>query len=731
MANENSKTYDTVLTEVARKRKSAYSLAKTYPAYIILAILIAVSFFIKNFMESNIQQDNNAAFQKAVSSIMSRLERKYFSMEQVLNSMHGLYDNSFVVRDVFELYGSIPAKTYPELKSINYIHRVFQEEIGFFIHQTRSEGYYDIQLHPKIDSDVHYYIEYFVPVEENYHRSGFDFASDPTMTRAIEKSRDENEIIATEVYTSRKPDTVGFYLISSVYIKGEPHTNESERRKNLLGSIALEVDSWLFFERAITPSVASDSTVVFECIDINAQNSRQQVYKSHNYDVMESGYLPLLKDERNLRIADRNMQVNFATVPNFGGELQNYLPLISFIISLLLSAIFFAFILSVTTSRARALDIADRITRSQRRIVESSKDIIAVMDFEGNWKSMNPAAEQIFSTQPREMIGSNIKLLLAEMDDERFINEMLKETDAEKTQRYDFRMKSAENIKWISWSFALSPLDDNIYAIGRDVTIEKIAEQEAELRRKQMELAERHSREASEFKTSFMTKMSHQIRNSLTGIIGYLQLLSAQLYDSEEEKDSYLKFAESSSEELFTFVSDIVEAAASDRGSSLISTIKFGDAIDASKSILKDHPGMNTKIEINVSDESKNAAMVADSELLSDTLFEVFRGMSRGMDKCNFEISAQENSFEGATEIQIMAEGNSMVEKVIDLYKNNKNNLIEALEHDHDDILLNFAIVDSNVRRMSGTLTIETFGNEEGNIVMINLPLQKRTETGS
>jgi signal transduction histidine kinase len=62
-----------------------------------------------------------------------------------------------------------------------------------------------------------------------------------------------------------------------------------------------------------------------------------------------------------------------------------------------------------------------------------------------------------------------------------------------------------------------------------------------------------------------MIKLSHQLRNSLTGIIGYLQLLSNKFYETEEEMMSDLQYAEQSVGRNFHFVSDIVDCCSGTR----------------------------------------------------------------------------------------------------------------------------------------------------------------------
>lgn len=104
---------------------------------------------------------------------------------------------------------------------------------------------------------------------------------------------------------------------------------------------------------------------------------------------MAQDFTPLITETRSLKIADREITIEFATVPSFGQGFQGRLPLFSLFGGVLISFVGFAFIFSIVTARGRALDLAERMTRSQRRIVESSQDIIAVMDIQGAWKSLS------------------------------------------------------------------------------------------------------------------------------------------------------------------------------------------------------------------------------------------------------------------------------------------------------------------------------------------------------
>lgn len=723
--NQAASTYESILKQAGRQKILIFNFSKTYPAYIILIIFAALSFLAMNFFDKQVNNDTKAQYDKAVTSVLNRFDGKYQTNQQILQSMRGVYDRLVqVVRDYFDLYASVPVKTYPSMRSIMYWQYVENKDFDAFTYYAQSTVDPNYKVHPSTKSEAYMPALYIVPQEKNASILGQDFDANPMLKEILTKSKEKDAIVATPVFAVRQPDTLGFYLISPVYKKDMDRSTPESRKKNYQGAVAIEINPRLFFEEALGEGIASDTSIIFECFDVNA-SKETKIYSSKNAALLNNDFKPDLSSENIIKIADREFIVRFATVPHFVAPFQKVLPKLALGISLVLSFAFFAFLLVVTTSKARAVDLAERLTRSQRRIVDSSKDIIAVMDLGGVWKSMNPASVDIFGIDPDRLIGSKIELLFASEKDTLSLFSTIGNTQDEFTLRTDYKMKAPyDETKWINWSFTISRPDGLVYCIGRDVTLEKIAEEQALLRSKQIQLAEQFTREASEFKSFFMIKLSHQLRNSLTGILGYLQLLSNKIFDTEEEHDSYVSLAEESSEELFTFISDIDDVSSSNAAETKdLTTIHFENIIQASSDDFRMHSSCQLSIEMM--DESNNANVVADFELLRKSFTEVLKALCAGAEKIDLQVSATENPYEGATEVQMMTNANPLVADLINIYKNNSNNLIDALKDDKEDVLLHFSIAASDLRMLNGTMTIETFGGDEGNIVQITLPLNK------
>jgi PAS domain S-box-containing protein len=699
-----------------------------------------MSIVVWKIVENRVKQDITDQFEKSITSVNSRIDSKYQKKLEIVKSMSGLYNLLVdVVKDYFEVYATVPVNTYPSILSISYVPKVFKNQVDDYVYYVRSQGYYNYSFHPHSIKDVYYPLHHLVPLIKNEHRHGLDMGSQPLFLKSLEIARDSNITITTQNYISRGNDTVSFFICSPIYKKDADLSRIDKRREFFTGLLTLELDTKSFFEKALQAdnlknnelSFASDSSLIFQIYDKDTNQKDLLIFESKNSNLLKTGYNPIVTTERVLKFANRNLKIVFYTVPDFGGKFQASLPFITLGGSLLLSFVFFLFVLSVTTSRARAMDLAERMTRSQRRIVEASQDVITVINPEGKWLSMNPASSIVFGINPEELINQFANDLVLESNE---LSEFIKSVNQKKIdviEKFTIKMKHPSGgFRWVNWSLTFSSSDNLIYATGRDVTLEKLAEEQAILKNKQVQLAETYALEASESKTYFMKKLSHQLRNSLTSIIGYLQLLSQKFYDSEEEHDIFLELAEQSSEEIFTFVSDIVDATVASDGLQSINPdiISVGHAFELAYSGFIKNKSGKINSEIDFSDESKHAKALADFNSMKNIFDRVLNILSTDSTNIRFDIIMQENTYEGATEIQILASPNSLVESMINIYKLNSRDIINYLKNDKMDILFEVSKIASQVRRLNGSFSVESLGGTDGNLITIQLPLNKSIE---
>ncbi len=716
-------SYETILKEISKKKKGIFSFSRSYAAYLILVFMLALSFFIYYNFKQKVKSDNIAAFDKAVSSVLTRFQIGYNVHLQIANSIRGLYDNLVqVVRDYLLLYASVPTNTYKSILGVMSVQKVPRARVTEYIYYVQGQGYFDYKIRPFVDKSVYYPIEFIVPEEQNKHFRGLDISSIERLNNWFQYAIDKGEPTATIVFPFRGPDTLSMFLIFPVYDRSFPIENKKQNREAFKSAVLMEIDIAKFFKQSLGAGVPSDTTIVFYCYQKENDLMDKLLFTSSNYELLKSGYKPLLSQTSEFNILDKKIHIYFATIPDFGGSFQKILPLIALGVSILLSFIFFGLIISITTSRARAIDLAEKMTRSQRRILESTKDIIAVLSFDGVWRTMNPASLQVFNYEPTDLIGKKIDILFSNTKDISDFYSLINGKTNEITKKVDYLMKKKNGEEvWINWSFTISPQETLVYAIGRDITLEKRAEIEERIKTKQIMLAEQISREASEFKSYFMTKFSHRLRNALTTIEGYHQILLEKKFESEAELETFLTLAINETQELLSTSTDLFDVAEfGQEGSKFLSTLNVYNVLNEAS--VNFNNKFKPKSTLLIFEEgSQNATVTSDRDDLRRAFETLYLALINDLPTIEMYVQIIESRSEGVVEIQILASPNEIVSKMISIYNETLSNLIEALRYDVDNVLLNLSIFASMIRTLNGQAKFETLG-AEGNVVTIVLP---------
>jgi PAS domain S-box-containing protein len=164
--------------------------------------------------------------------------------------------------------------------------------------------------------------------------------------------------------------------------------------------------------------------------------------------------------------------------------------------------------------------VAER-TRERNRVWELSGDLLAVMDFDGRLKSINPAWSELLQLDEATLMAAHISDLVHPDDHAAVTGIVAALRRGEVVRGFENRLRQAGGA-YITISWTAVPEGEVFYAVGRDVTREK--EREEQLRQAQK----------MEAVGQLTGGIAHDFNNLLTAVLGSLELLRKRLPTGDE-----------------------------------------------------------------------------------------------------------------------------------------------------------------------------------------------------
>ena len=203
--------------------------------------------------------------------------------------------------------------------------------------------------------------------------------------------------------------------------------------------------------------------------------------------------------------------------------------------------------------RKRASDDLDRFFKL-------SPDLFCVATFDGYLVRVNPAWQTLLGLSEEELRSTPFMNLMH--PDDRGPSADAVSTLATGAQLIDFenRYRTKGGLyKWVQWFAAPFVKQGLIYAVGRDITERKAAEDAQRRYASELESARSRAEAATVAKGEFLANMSHEIRTPMNAIIGMTDLaLQTKLTPRQRE---YLRTARESAEALMSLIDDILDVS--------------------------------------------------------------------------------------------------------------------------------------------------------------------------
>jgi|GEM_PF-2681716 len=238
----------------------------------------------------------------------------------------------------------------------------------------------------------------------------------------------------------------------------------------------------------------------------------------------------------------------------------------------------------VTEARATRTAL-ERSEARFRALVQRSSDVTVVLDADARVTYISPAVEALLGVAPEDVVGQTGLNWVRPEDHATILDAFSRTaTSGGAPVAGELRLRRADGEEVYADGVAVALFDDP--AVGGIVLNLRDA---SERRRAQAVLvrAKQHAEEVAHVKTTFLANMSHEIRTPLTSILGYADVLSADVADPEQRE--YVDRIAEGGRRLMETLNSVLDLARFEagRGDLVLAPMSVPDAVAEAGRLLK------------------------------------------------------------------------------------------------------------------------------------------------
>jgi len=194
------------------------------------------------------------------------------------------------------------------------------------------------------------------------------------------------------------------------------------------------------------------------------------------------------------------------------------------------------------------------------RFFRLSLDLFCVATFDGFFVKLNPAWQFMLGFSESELRASPFMDFVHPDDQVSTVDAMSALLSGSQLVGFENRYRTKDgSYKWLQWTAAPFTTQGLIYAVARDVSDRKAAEERLAKVVKELDVARIRAEQATVAKGEFLANMSHEIRTPMNAIIGMTDL-TLQTRLTPQQRD-YLHTTRESAEALLTIINDILDVS--------------------------------------------------------------------------------------------------------------------------------------------------------------------------
>jgi len=393
---------------------------KTLAPAFALGIGIAVSCVLFFVIRDNIENEAKLRFERQASDAQHVIAARIHSYADVMYGLRAMFSASSVSRTEFHRYvaGLELTHRYPGFWTFNYAEYVRHEAKASVEARVRKDTSLDPRGYPKFavippgNRTEYYVLTYVEPMAGNESVFGLDISNNPSAANprsidALASARDSGKLTSSGqlLRIKGKEGSKGLSMRLPVYRSGMPVETVEQRRAAYLGSVgagfrvkelmqgvldehALEFMRFKLFEAGPAESYgAARITVSADRLLFDSKDLFKTAGTVADSSGEDSSFMTVLPIE----VAGRVWEVHFSIpTKTVIGSVDAALPWLVLIGGLLSSFLLFAVFYSMASSRSRAVEMANVITKDLRQSEASLAQAQRIAQL-GNW-SLDPVS---------------------------------------------------------------------------------------------------------------------------------------------------------------------------------------------------------------------------------------------------------------------------------------------------------------------------------------------------
>ncbi|HEX6461991.1 MAG TPA: porin PorA family protein [Candidatus Saccharimonadales bacterium] len=592
---------------------------------VVLLVLLAATGFSWQSAIANSVRRTELRFQTDTNSLETTVITELTKYVNALYGVRGLLAASNEVsREEWKAYVDDLhlQQNYPGMSGLGFAQLVAPSQKAAHIAEIRSQGFPTYNIHPEGTRELYSSILYIEPFNERNQRAfGYDMLSESVRRQAMEYARDTGEATLSGKVTLVQETTVdrqaGMLIYLPVYRHGASLTSLENRRAALVGYVYTPIRISSFMRPILNNQAGGIDVDLFDTPDANRAGASNRLFATDT-----SGRTANFTRTETTTVANHGLTFRFSTLPAYDTDASESLPGIVLHGGLTLSVLLALLTFLLSSSRSRALKLAQLMTNDLREernlaitnerklqaILKSIGDGVFVIDPKGTIILFNKAAELISGFSGIEAVGQHYKTIFDFRSEKTgrpvndFIAVALGGKAAQMASYTLLKRKDGKSIPVADSAAAVMSTSgdiDGAVIVFRDISRE---------------------RELEKTKDEFLSIASHELRTPM----GAVRANTAMMLDGDfgpvnKGLVDPLRDVHASSVRLVELINDLLSAARIEAGRMKFTLNEF-DPADILKSTVRDLAPLASEKGLRLSFEGETAPIQADLNKLRQVL---------------------------------------------------------------------------------------------------------------